>query len=89
MAATPALTPSNIADCAELDPHLVRLSIPDVDGRLKSKQRVSLVVVIGSSALAFAQWHDPPQDGNGQPHDAGHNPGDQVAYHVGDHEVCG
>ena len=63
------------------------LSIPDADGSLKSKQRVSLVVVIGSSAPAFAQWHDPPQDGNGQPHDAGHNPGDQVVYHVGDHEV--
>ena len=42
-----------------------------------------------SSAPAFAQWHDPPQDGNGQPHDAGHNPGGQVAYHVGDHEVRG
>jgi hypothetical protein len=53
---------------------------------LLPKQQVSLVVVIGSSALAFAQWHDPPQDGNGQPHDAGHNPGDQVVYHVGDHE---
>jgi hypothetical protein len=58
-------------------------------GRLKSKQRVSLVVVIGSSAPAFAQWDDPPQDGNGQPDDAGHNHGGQVAYHVGDHEVRG
>jgi hypothetical protein len=88
-AATPVLTPSAIADCAELDPHLVRLSIPDADGRLKSKQRVSLVVVIWSSAPAFAQWDDPPQNGNGQPDDAGHNHGDQVAYHVGDHEVRG
>jgi hypothetical protein len=77
------------ADCAEVDPHLVRLSIPDPDGRLRSKQRVSLVVVIGSSAPAFAQWDDPPQDGNGQPDDAGHNHGGQVAYHVGDHEVRG
>ena len=37
----PAITPSNIADCAELDPHLVRLIIPDADARLKSKQRIS------------------------------------------------
>jgi hypothetical protein len=88
-AATPALTSSAIADCAEVDPHLVRLSIPDADGRLKSKQPVSLVVVIGSSAPAFAQWDDPPQDCNGQPDDAGHNHGGQVAYHVGDHEVRG
>ena len=47
------------------------------------------VLHIGSSAPAFAQWDDPPQDGNGQPDDAGHNHGGQVAYHVGDHEVGG
>ena len=71
----------HIADFAEVDTHLV--------SRLKSKQRVSLVVVIGSSAPAFVQWDDPPQDGNGQPDDAGHNHGGQVAYYVGDHEVGG
>src|SRR6476619_3351561 len=88
-AATPALTSSATADCAEVDPHLIRLQYPGCRRSPESKQRVSLVVVIGSSTPAFAQWDDPPQDGNGQPDDAGHNHGGQVAYHVGDHEVRG
>jgi len=58
--------------------------------RCGNQERSSgIVVVIGSSAPAFAQWDDPPQDGNGQPDDAGHNHGGQVAYHVGDYEVRG
>ena len=42
-----------------------------------------------SSAPAFVQGDNPPQQGNGQRHDSGNNRGGQSVYHVGDHEVCG